>query len=84
MAKLPLTQDMGNLQTLRSSILPSLVDPVFVAICNKRRLTASDCQEGNRRDCSMSGNQTSGTEGGVQCVMMVVRMYVCLISYISD
>ena len=36
----------------------------------------------------MSGNQTSGKEGGVQCVMMVVCMYVCmhvcLISYMSD
>ena len=32
----------------------------------------------------MSGNQTSGKEGGVQCVMAVVYMYVCLISYISD
>ena len=39
-----------------------------------RRLTASDCPEGNRRDCSMSGNQTSGKEG-VQCVMTVVYMY---------
>ena len=26
----------------------------------------------------MSGNQTSGKEGGVQCVMMVVCMYVCM------
>ena len=32
----------------------------------------------------MLGNQTSGKEGGVQCVMTVVCMYVCLISYISD
>ena len=36
----------------------------------------------------MSGNQTSGKEGGVQYVMMVVClyvcMYICLISYISD
>ena len=32
----------------------------------------------------MLGNQTSGKEGGVQCVMAVVRMYVCLISYMSD
>ena len=31
----------------------------------KRRLTASDCLEGNRRDYNMSGNQTSGKEGGV-------------------
>ena len=54
----------------------------------KRRLTASDCPEGNRRDCNMSGNQTSGKEGGVQCVMMgvcmYVCMYVCLISCMSD
>ena len=57
-------------------------------MCNKRRLTAGDYQEGNRRDCSMTGNQTSGKEGGVQCVMMGVCMYVCihvcLISYKSD
>ena len=57
--------------------------------CNKRRLTASDYQEGNRRDYNMSGSQTSGKEGGVQCVMMVVYMYVrcmhvCLISCMSD
>ena len=32
----------------------------------------------------MSGNQTSGEEGGVQCVMMGVCMYVYLISYKSD
>ena len=32
----------------------------------------------------MSGNQTSGEEGGVQRVMTVVCMYVCLISYIYD
>ena len=38
----------------------------------------------------MSGNPTSGKEGGVQCVMIVVCMYVCvcvyvfLISYMSD
>ena len=31
----------------------------------------------------MSGNQTSGKEG-VQCVMTVVYIYICLISYISD
>ena len=36
----------------------------------------------------MSGNQTSGKEGGVQCVMIVVYMYVymhvCFLSYMSD
>ena len=36
----------------------------------------------------MLSNQTSGKEGGVQYVMMVVCLYiyihVCLISYISD
>ena len=37
----------------------------------------------------MSGNQTLGKEGGVQCVMMGVCMYVrcmhvCLISCMSD
>ena len=32
----------------------------------------------------MSGNQISSEEGGVQCVMTVVCMYVCLISYMSD
>ena len=26
----------------------------------------------------MSGNQTSGKGGGVQCVMMFVCMYVCV------
>ena len=31
----------------------------------------------------MSGNQTSGKEG-VQCVLTVVCMFVCLISYMSD
>ena len=31
----------------------------------------------------MSGNQTSGKEG-VQCVMTVVCIYVCLVSYMSD
>ena len=56
----------------------------------KRRPTASDCPEGNRRDCNILGNQTSGKEGGVQCVMKGVYMYACmyihvyLISYISD
>ena len=47
-----------------------------------RRLTASDCPEGNRRDCNISGNQTSGKEGGVQCVMMVVCMYVCMLDIV--
>ena len=28
----------------------------YCGFCNKRRLTASDCPEGNRRDCSISGN----------------------------
>ena len=32
----------------------------------------------------MSGNQTSGKEGGVQYVMIVVYIYVYLISYMSD
>ena len=32
----------------------------------------------------MLGNQTSGKEGGVQDIMAVVCMYVCLILYISD
>ena len=36
----------------------------------------------------MSGNQTSGKEGGVQGVLTVICMYicmhVCLISYMSD
>ena len=32
----------------------------------------------------MSGNQTLGKEGGVQCIMTVICMYVCLISYMSD
>ena len=42
-----------------------------------RRLIASDSSiEGNRKDCSMLGNQTSGKEGGVRCIMMVVCMYI--------
>ena len=73
---------------VNSSLVIVLTDTKEVYIndleCNKRRLTASDCPEGNRRDCNISGNQTSGKEGGVQCVMMVVCMYVCLISYMSD
>ena len=32
----------------------------------------------------MSGNQTSGKGGGVQCVMTAVCIDVCLISYMSD
>lgn len=32
MAKLPLTRDLGNLETLRSLLLPSLVAPVFVSV----------------------------------------------------
>ena len=32
----------------------------------------------------MLGNQTSGKGGGVQGVLAVVCMYVCLISYMSD
>ena len=53
-------------------------------MCNKRRLTASDCQKGNRRDYSILGNQTSGEEGGVQYVIIVIYIYVYLILYISD
>ena len=30
----------------------------------------------------MSGNQTSGKEGGVQCVMMGVCMYVCMLDIV--
>ena len=56
---------------------------LYMSDCvTKRRLTASDCQEGNRRDCSMSGNQTSGKEGGVQCVLMVVCMHVCMLDIV--
>ena len=65
-----------------SSVACSL--SILLRNCNKRRLTASDCREGNRRGCSMSGNQTQGKEGGVQCVMTAVCMYVCLISYMFD
>ena len=32
----------------------------------------------------MSGNQTSGKERGVRCVVTVVCIYVYLISYMSD
>ena len=63
----------------------------FVTVgVTSRWLTASDCPEGNRRDCSISGNQTSNEEGGVQYVLTAVCMYVyiCmhvyLISYMSD
>ena len=45
-------------------------------LCNKPSAEwPATCLEGNRRDCNMSGNQTSGEEGGVQCVMTVVCMY---------
>ena len=54
--------------------------------CNKPSANRQQLAvEGNRRDCSMSGNQTSGKEGGVQYIMMVVSIcmldivYVCLI-----
>ena len=30
----------------------------------------------------MSGNQTSGKEGGVQCVMMVVYIYACMLDIV--
>ena len=30
----------------------------------------------------MSGNQTSGEEGGVQCVLTAVSMYVCIYVYL--
>ena len=30
----------------------------------------------------MLGDQTSGKEGGVQCVMMVVCMYVCILDIV--
>ena len=30
----------------------------------------------------MSGNQTSGKEGGVQCVMTIVCMYVCMLDIV--
>ena len=54
-----------NPEALTAS-LPGLAElAARVTACNKRRLTASDCQEGNRRDCNMSGNQTSSKEGGV-------------------
>ena len=49
---------------------------------NKRRLTASDCQEGNRRDCNISNNQASGKERGVQYVMAVVCLYVCMLDIV--
>ena len=43
---------------------------------------ACDCQEGNRRDCSMSGNQTSNEEGGVQYVLTDVCMYVYILDIV--
>ena len=30
----------------------------------------------------MSGNQTSGKEGGVQCIMMVECMYACMLDIV--
>ena len=61
---------------------------MVVSVINRRLIASDSSIEGNRRDCNMSGNQTSGKEGGVQCVMMVVCMYICmhicLISYMSD
>ena len=55
----------------------------MVSVTN-RRLAASDCLEGNRGDCSISGNQTSNEEGGVQYVLTAVCIYIYLISYMSD
>ena len=47
----------------------------MATVVTNRRLIASDSSiEGNRRDYNMSGNQTSGKEGGVQCVIMGVCM----------
>ena len=49
--------------------------------CNKPSADwPATCLEGNRRDCNISGNQTSGKKGGVQCVMMVVYILhiICL------
>ena len=54
-------------------------------ICNKPSARWSATYlEGNRRDYSMLCNQTSGKGGGVQGVLTVVCMYVCLILYMSD
>ena len=60
----PNSSDWQIVQTwvLSNMFLNNIPAHYLVPDCNKRRLTASDCQEGNRRDCSMSGNQTSGKE----------------------
>ena len=63
--------------------LPDALSEAHVTLSvTNRRPTASDCPEGNRRDYSMSGNQTSGKEGGVQGVLMVVCMYVCMLDIV--
>ena len=59
--------------------IETFVKSIKIPYVTNRRLIASDSSiEGNKRDCNMSGNQTSGKEGGVRCVMMVVCMYVCM------
>ena len=46
-----------------------------MATCNKPSACwPATCLEGNRRDYSMSGNQTSNEEGGVQYVLTAVCM----------
>ena len=45
-------------------------------------MCSSDLLKGNRRDCSMSGNQTSNEEGGVQYVSTAVCMYVCMLDIV--
>ena len=59
-----------------------------ISIIN-RRLIASDLSiKGNKRDYNILSNQTLGKEGGVQCVLTAVSMYVYiyiyLILYISN
>ena len=57
----------------------------LILYCNKPSAGwPATCLEGNRKDCNILGNQTSGKEGGVQCVMVVVCMYVCMYIYILN
>ena len=55
-----------------------------MSVTNRRLIASNSSIKGNRRDYNILGNQTSGEEGGVQCVIMGVCMYVYLISYKSD
>ena len=88
---MPLNRIAGQHQIFDSTDLnttPSNSWYIPSSVTNRRLIVSDSSIEGNRRDYNMLGNQTSGKEGGVQCVMMVVCLYVCmyvyLISYMSD